>query len=232
MTDIVAPVEIVEPVAAATEVVAEVPAEVPAPITTETDAEAAPAKTRKRRQGPKSCRKQAAIRCNIRVTAWQTAAKSHGFIQKGAFVKIPKRGTPEYEAIKETQRKLEAEWSTAGGIPEQCKLREPPPVTEKKTEADAAPVAEGAEPAKPAKRKRGGKKKNTDDAATSTETPVPAPAEGEKPKEKRKRKRAAPAEGAAETVEDEPKPKRKRVSKKKCEVPEVVPESAPAEIVA
>lgn len=140
---------------------------------------------RKRRVGPKSSRKQAAIRCNIRVTAWQTAAKKHGFIQKGAFVKIPKRGTPEYEAIKETQRQLENEWTTNGGvIPEQCKLREPAPPA---VAATAGTATTTEEPTK--KRKRSSKKKQQE-AVPEGEVPAPAPApaaDAEKPKPKRKR---------------------------------------------
>lgn len=73
----------------------------------------------------KSQAKVGAMKSNLAITAWRTAARELGYLTKGAFKPIPPKGSPEHTAIKERQaivlERLKAEM---------------PPETEQKQEAE------------------------------------------------------------------------------------------------
>ncbi len=54
----------------------------------------------------KSSAKQGAIMANSALSAWRTAAKEMGYLQKGAFKPIPAKGSTEYMRIKARQAEL------------------------------------------------------------------------------------------------------------------------------
>lgn len=85
---------------------------------------------------PKSKKKQLAMKDNLKMTAWNVALRNHGWFsksdaskstdEKSTFTPIPKKGTPEHAALKETQEKLIIEWQALGGVPEEHKKKSIP----------------------------------------------------------------------------------------------------------
>lgn len=182
-----------------------------------------------------SVKKQAAIRDNYKVSAWQAAAKSFGYIKPGGFEKLPKRGTPEHLEIKAAQLKFEEEWAALGEIPEIHRLKKP------------APVVVGDDVIVPLKKKRARKSTKKDtivEAPVDTESkvvpsetvPAPVPVV-EKEKCKRVRKPRAPKVPKADVVEatvtsenpikKEKKPRKPRAKKQKVEDPVPVLDAVP-----
>jgi len=180
-----------------------------------------PAKPKRVRKSPAekapkhvSVKKQAAIRDNVKVTAWQAAARHHGYIIAGGFKKLPKKGTPEYEAIKVTQHEFIGKW-TVDGIPEEFKLRKPDEVDPN------APVPEKKKRAKRAKKVVAN---TTEDAAAKAEPEAPQevpPPEKAAPRKRKRVVKPKPVENeekaakpAPVAVDEEPKPKKARKSRK------------------
>jgi len=64
----------------------------------------------------KSIKKRSAIDGNPRLKAWYFACMENGYLKKGAFKKLPAKGTPEHTACKARQEELLVEW--AGKVPE------------------------------------------------------------------------------------------------------------------
>ena len=141
----------------------------------------------------RSSKKQAAIRENIRVSAWHAALKQSGFTRAGAFVKVPKRGTPEHVSIKALQEKLVLEWQALGSIPDEYKLKQPEePVPVEALDAASSDANAPAVVEEPIKKKR-----------------------VRKPKELKAAEESKAAEGESEASDLEPKPKRQRTKKPK-----------------
>lgn len=105
---------------------------------------------------PKSQKKQAAMTRNIKMTAWIVALKENDFLVHGTnFKHIPKKGTPEHEAIVKRKQELIAEWEALGHIPQEyqkeSKQQETP--DEEVATAEAQPSLDQQVQVAPRKRK-------------------------------------------------------------------------------
>lgn len=55
------------------------------------------------RRSPVSSRSR--LSSNAGLARWVEAAKKHGYLQKGSFMPLPKKGTVQYNAIKATAKR-------------------------------------------------------------------------------------------------------------------------------